>query len=421
MKHSYAATENHSPQAPSRVLLVAQNDFKGGAGAAVRNLHRLILTSGDDYGITSTLWVMESENPLPRTIVGLPGRRWARWWIGVLTFLSRAFCKVLLERDGQIRSLAWVRTGVGSAINNMDIDVVLFGWLGDATISIEELGDVQARKFLVLHDEWAIGGPAHFLALQADNSGPWFLATKLEASLSQWMRRRKDVSWSAELGVVSPTRALAEKVRASSLFCAADVKVVPNCIDWEFWRPGQVDKDDFPFPLDDSLPMVVFVAAGGIRDRRKGYDFLLDSLAQQPVGTNIQLIVVGSTLDAEHFPWGHTVPVGRLDHIAMRSVYRMAQVVALPSTQEIQPMVALEALSCGTSVVSIAGFDIDGALARNGARFVSADLDSEVFGSLILQETRAESPLAPKVRNSAPDVLNAVGTHFERLSFLKKH
>lgn len=414
MKRPSPAIRNDRPQAPIRVLLVAQNDFKGGAGAAVRNLHRLILTSGDDYGITSTLWVMESENPLPRTIVGLPGRRWARWWVRVLTFLSRAFCKVFLERDGQIRSLAWVRTGVGSAINNMDVDVVLFGWLGDATISIEELGDVQPRKFLVLHDEWAIGGPAHFLALQAENSRPWASPKRLEASLSQWMRRRKDSSWNTELGVVSPTRALADKVRASSLFGAADVKVVPNCVDWEFWSPGHVDEDDLPFPLDGSLPIVAFVAAGGIRDRRKGYDFLLDSLAQQPVGTNIQLIVVGSTLETEHFPWGHTVPVGRLDPIAMRSVYRKADLVALPSTQEVQPMVALEALSCGTSVVSIAGFDTAGAVVRGGARFLSADLDSAAFGSLLCQEAQTR----PTLRAQYDDAADAVEHYFGRLSFL---
>lgn len=418
MKNSYPATKKHGAKGPIRVLLVAQNDFKGGAGAAVRNLHRLILTSGDDYGITSTLWVIESQNPLPKTIVGLPGRRWERWWTRVLTFLSRALCKVLLERDGQIRSLAWVRTGLGSAINNMDVDVVLFGWLGDATISIKELGDVEARKFLTLHDEWAISGPAHFLAPQVENSRRWAAATRLEPSLSRWMRRRKEASWSAELGVISPTRALAEKVRASSLFGSADVQVVPNCVDWEFWCPGQVDKGNLPFSLDDSLPIIAFVAAGGIRDRRKGYDFLLGSLAQQPAGTHIQLVVVGSTLEAEHFRWGHTVPVGRLDHIAMRSVYRMADVVALPSTQEIQPMVALEALSCGTSVVSIAEFDTVGAVIRGGARFLSADLDSEAFGSLLIQEAQMESPPPAQDQNQVPDTADAIEYYFRRLSFL---
>jgi glycosyltransferase involved in cell wall biosynthesis len=418
VKNSDPGTRIDKSEGPIRILLVAQNDFKGGAGAAVRNLHKLILTNGGEYGISSTLWVIESENPLPKTIVGFPGGRWNQWWTSLLASLSRAFCKLFLERDGQIRSLAWVRTGVGSAINKMDVDVVLFGWLGDATISIEELGGVKAPKFLILHDEWAIGGPAHFLPVQPGHSRqlPW--TARLEASLARWMLGRKEASWTDELGVVSPTHDLAGKVRESSIFREGGVKVVPNCVDWEFWCPGQVDQDEMPLPVDHSLPIVVFVAAGGIQDRRKGYDFLVESLSEQPAGANIQLIVVGSTREVEYFQWGHTLPVGRLDQVGMRSVYRMADVVALPSTQEIQPMVALEALACGTSVVAMGGFDTQGAVLRGGARFLSADLGPEAFGSLLFQVAQAQTSLRPQSENYSRDAADAVKHYFGRLSFL---
>jgi D-inositol-3-phosphate glycosyltransferase len=113
-------------------------------------------------------------------------------------------------------------------------------------------------------------------------------------------------------------------------------------VDTDVFSPGRDGLTRAAFGLPDRTPLVLFV--GRLVDK-KGYQHLL-----QAVGPEHHVVLVGSGRPAGPLPPGATF-LGPLSRSRLIPLYRAATVFVLPSTGEVFPIAAQEAMACGVPVV----------------------------------------------------------------------
>ena len=107
-------------------------------------------------------------------------------------------------------------------------------------------------------------------------------------------------------------------------------------------------------------PLILFGAAGGGNDPRKGFDLLCEALNfLNSKITNVELVIFGQykpeneiNLDFPTHYMGHLH-----DEISLKILYSAADVMIIPSRQDNLPNTGIESHACGTPVVA---FDIGG-------------------------------------------------------------
>ncbi len=155
--------------------------------------------------------------------------------------------------------------------------------------------------------------------------------------------------------IVSPSSWLAAEARRSSMFKGFSVEVIPHGLDVEIFKPldKRTAREVLGLPLDAK---VILFAADGVKNNRKGYDLLLEALAQFQGSPAPFLVSLGGGAAP-----GMAANVCALGHISsprlMALAYSSADVFVAPSRAEAFGQVALEAMACGVPVVA---FDVGG-------------------------------------------------------------
>jgi glycosyltransferase involved in cell wall biosynthesis len=278
-----------------------------------------------------------------------------------------------------IVSIAWPPTGLGRELEQRFkqglLELAHLHWLGDRTLSIEEIGRLSMPLVWTLHDQWAFCGAEHYtsppLPGESASSDERFAHAYSTGSRPSheagpdinrrtWQRKRR--AWHRPIDTVCPSRWLADCARRSTLIGDWPITVIPYPIDLNVWAPCDQSQARVLLGLPTDRPLVLFGAMGGIVDSRKGADLLLEALQRlrsQVVGTpleRLELVVFGQSRPAQPpdlaFPIHYT---GHLhDDISLRLLYAAADVFVIPSRQDNLPNTGLEAHACGTPVVAFA-------------------------------------------------------------------
>lgn len=283
-------------------------------------------------------------------------------------------------------------------------DLIHLHWLGAGFCRIETLAKFSQPLVWTLHDSWAFTGGCHVPFAcdryrQRCGACP-VLGSRREADLSRWTWRRKERAWrDLNLTIVAPSCWLAECVRSSSLLGHFPVRVIPNGLDVERFRPMDRSTARNLLGLPEDRKIVLFGAVNATSDANKGWRLLhqaLKVLASDVSG--VEAVVFGA-------PRPNVLPdvgmplhfLGELNEEAkLVAAYASADVFVLPSLSEVFPLVGLEALATGTPVVAfnIGGLpDLiehqrDGYLARP---YELADLARGIAWFLEDPERRAEA------------------------------
>lgn len=151
------------------------------------------------------------------------------------------------------------------------------------------------------------------------------------------------------------TAALADKLVAVSDYTGRSyreflgnkpVQVIRNGIDTQFFSPSHTQKDR---PRDKFHLLFV-----GNFTRRKGADML--PAIMDKLGASFSLSYTsGLRVKDERPTRTNMLPLGRLNKEQTRDAYRKADVLIFPTRLEGLPLVALEAMACGTPVVATDG------------------------------------------------------------------
>jgi len=335
-----------------KVLQLNHSDKNGGAARAAYRIHHALRASGVD----SRMWV-NSASFGDSTVQGPVGKV-AKVKAMIRPTLGGLPCRLFQTGNPIIHSPALLPSDWVKKINASDADVVHLHWVAGEMLSIKDISQIEKPIVWTLHDMWAFCGAEHYTEEYRWKEGYYSNNRPSYESgfdLNRWTWERKRKYWKQPMHIVAPSRWLGRCVEESSLMQGWPVKVIPNALDVEKWKPVDKEHARQLLHLPADVPLLLFGAMGGGKDPRKGYDLLLEALRRvTTTNPELELIVFGQ-LQPENSP-DLGVPIhytGHLgDDVSLQLLYSAADVMIIPSRQDNLPNAGKEALSCGTPVIA---------------------------------------------------------------------
>ncbi len=355
-----------------RVQHVAYSDIDGGASRAAYRVHQSLSKHEKELSLVSRMRVIRKLSKDPNVIGGPAGGDLKFFTQRALNKLSRRIYS--FRHKNSVFSTAWPSSGLGKELNskyrNNQFDILNLHWLGDHTLSIKEIGDLEMPVTWRLPDEWAFCGCEHYSELPKNHKHNYqkgygnSLKNLMTLNINNYSWNLKMKNWLKCINIIAPSNWIAECAKKSQIFKKSFISVIPTPIDLENWRP--IDKKfarkKLSLPINKKI--ILFGAVGGLFDKRKGGDLLLETLRKVEAekfkdDQNYELVVLGEKNGEINFPYNiKTHFIGKINDDSLMSLYYSASdIFILPSRQDNLPGTGLEALACG---LPVAAFDIGG-------------------------------------------------------------
>lgn len=282
--------------------------------------------------------------------------------------IHRMYDKHLAQRDPNLELFSMAEQVERNRLNSHDFSsgIVHLHWIAFMSDFQTLFRSIPSHTPIVwtLHDMNPITGGCHYSGgCERFKSGcgscPQLLQrdTKDLSSHSFGIKagalRRKNIT------IASPSRWLLELAKASPLFPeSTSFHHIRLGFDLKQLRPEVKVQARERLGIAPDVPLIGF-GAEAVGNPRKGLDLLLPALAQLNGRHSLQAAVFGSGKIGGS---GLNLPkIHSLGYVSqpekMRDFYSACDVVVVPSREDNQPQVGLEAMACGTPVVA---FDVGG-------------------------------------------------------------
>lgn len=251
-------------------------------------------------------------------------------------------------------------------IKDYDPDIVHLHNLHGYYLNIEELFHYLAESnkpvIWTLHDCWAFTG--HCAYFDFVNCDKWRTQCcncpqmreypdSLFVDQSEWnYKKKKEIFTSVKnMTIVTPSTWLANLVKKSFL-SSFPVRVINNGIDLDVFKPTPSDFRE-KYHLESKY---IILGVASVWEQRKGLSYLLD-LAHN-LNCSFQVVIVGlSKKQMKQLP-SNVLGIERTNSVQqLVEVYTAADVFVNPTLEDNFPTTNLEALACGTPVIT---FDTGG-------------------------------------------------------------
>ena len=334
-----------------RIVHFSKYEGKGGAARAALNSVRAQRAAGAD----ALLCVGAGTRREPFVIAPRGLRRFR----SLANFaIERIPFRLIGRSRYDARSLGLAGMDAPFLAESLGADLVVLHNI-DGFVRIEDLPRLPCPVVWRTHDMWAMCGTEHYV----EDSEPFRHGSlgSVRQMLSRWTFRRKAEAYAktASLTICAPSNWLRDEIAASHLLNGREAVTIPNGIDTRAFSPEPRAEARARLGLPAEAPLLLFGAAGGLDDPRKGFDLLAAAIGGAAVALTAmgtELVAVGGgdigTLPLPAHLLGHVSDPARL-----RDAYAAADLVVAPSRLENLSLMVLEALACGTPVIA---FDVGG-------------------------------------------------------------
>lgn len=242
----------------------------------------------------------------------------------------------------------------------MDADLIHLNWIGAGFLPIQMLKWLDKPIIWTMHDHWAYTGGCHVTMdctrfeigcgqcpqLQSDDPD--------DKSYHNYQLKEK--AWqNLSMIVVTPSRWLGERIKASSIFRNHHVEVIPNGVNLDTFKHLPKQEARQMLNLDPSAKYIYF-GAMNVSDRNKGGDLLVEALHKLAYQQDdpIHLLIAGTYSETLNLPDNfHIHSLGFInDEVLSNTVYAAADISIVPSRQENLSNTIMESLASGTPVVA---------------------------------------------------------------------
>lgn len=231
----------------------------------------------------------------------------------------------------------------------------LHGWYLNLPMLFDYIKTNDVPVVWTLHDCWAFTGQcAHFTFVGCDRwiescggcpqlrRYPQSFIDRTEFLLQE---KKKLFSEVRNMTIVTPSQWLADMVKQSFLN-EYPVQVIHNGIDLEVFHPQKQCRKKFEL---GNAKTVLGVSLGW--DNRKGLDVFTE-LANR-LGPEYQVVLVGTDEHVDKLLPDRVVTIHRTyDQVELAELYSVADVFVNPTREDTFPTVNIEALACGTPVIT---------------------------------------------------------------------
>lgn len=338
-------------------LLLNVADNRGGAARAA---HRL-LSGLCRSGVNAQMLVQEKAGDdiavlAPRPMLG-------DWWQRLRPHLDAVPLRLYPHADlTRVFSSSCLPGRTLGRIQSLSPDFVHLHWVCEGFFPPRMLAQLEIPIIWTLHDLWPVTGGCHY---PGNCDGFMYrcglcpiLGSSRSCDLSRWNWWRKERAWRRlQLTVVAPSNWIAARARASALFSSVPIEVIPNGIDTELFKPHDRRFCRELLGLRTERPLVLFGSAGGVGDRRKGFDLLVQAiieLCRDSSCPEFEVVTVGGGEALSRKLPGVTIhSMGHMhDELGLALLYAASDLLVAPSREENLSNMVMEASSCGVPTVA---------------------------------------------------------------------
>lgn len=335
-----------------KALFLNSTDCRGGAARATMRL----LKAMQSVGVDVELLAQEYGDKIAQHGVWNRCRLWLKPRLDSLPVLRYP------NRTGMIFSPSRLPDGISEIVRRKQPDLIHLHWIQEGFVKIETLAVLKAPIVWTLHDSWPFTGGCHLpykCCRFADRCGACpVLGSDDEDDLSKKIWTRKKKAWkNVPMTLVAPSKWLAEKARASSLFCDQRIEVIPNCFDSSVFRADNREPARKKLGIEPDKPVLFVNASQMSVDHNKGGDLLglvLAKLATHANSSGIHLLLVGGNFPANLIPDTMSVTYTgqiRNEHL-MAEFYAASDLLILVSRLENLSNTVMEAMACAVPSVA---------------------------------------------------------------------
>ena len=277
--------------------------------------------------------------------------------------IHRLYDEHLDQRDPMLETYAMAEQPNPSVLDwtSIDADIVNLHWLSFFADFPSFLKSIPKHIPIVwtLHDTHAFTGGCHYngnCMRFSDGCGdcPQVRSPNpQDVSLTSLLAKRKSYRYK-KLQVVAPCKWMLDLARRSSVWPAkTSFKKIEYGLQLEKFQPIGQSEARAALKLDPKKRLVAF-GAMEIDNPRKGFAHLMAALKKvKAAGVDCECLVFGSG-EIEQTEWLPKLnSLGFLDSAErLCQAYSAADVVVVPSIEDNQPQVGLEAMACGTPVIA---------------------------------------------------------------------
>lgn len=294
-------------------------------------------------------------------------------------------------------------------IKKINPDIVhlhnLHGWYINLPMLFDFLKSENIKVVWTLHDCWAFTAQcSHFTIEKCEKwktgcySCPRYKLypnTYVDRTRTMYKKKKEWFTGVENMVLVTPSQWLADLTRQSFLK-DYPVQVINNGIDLSVFKPTESNFKE-KYNCQDKF-VLLGVASGW--DERKGLDVFIE-LAGRLDNSKYQIVLVGTNEDVDKQLPDNIISIHRThDQKQLAEIYTAADVFVNPTREENFPTVNIEALACGTPVVT---FDTGGSkemisekvgayvptgnvkmLESEIVKFCNASLNEEMFKKIVL-------------------------------------
>lgn len=341
---------------PPSVLHLSTYDAHGGAGRAAYALHSAMLAAGVDSTIRVARTAANTANDRPEVTAGSALR------FRAANRVDRQLWRLQRSPNDTWRSPARFGSLSAAEVNRSHADVVNLHWVTAGFLSIREIGRITKPIIWSIYDMWPFSGTEHY-GISAPDARWRTGYTKnnrpkdergVDIDLHAWEQKKH--LWRPSQ-VVAASNWMHDAVQASALMHDWPISTIAHVIDCEMFQPNDMLAARNALGLPTNVPLILFLAGGGIHDPRKGWDLLEQGLGKIITAIpTVEVVIVGPIDETYTSPSG--IKLHWRGNISSNEIlalhYNAANVTVVPSREDNMPLTAMEAQSCGKPVVAFA-------------------------------------------------------------------
>lgn len=285
------------------------------------------------------------------------------------TFNSRRVNVALARITGFNGCFAWFETyKLLKKIDEFKPDIIHLHNLHDSYINLPMLFSYIKKHNVptvwTLHDCWSFTGQCpYFTMVKCDKwktgcyGCPQYKAypsSLYDNTKRMWRLKKKWFTGVKNMTIVTPSEWLAGLAKESYLK-EYPIQVINNGIDLDVFKPTHSNfREQYGIPEDKYIVLGVSFAWG----YRKGLDCFVEMA--EKLGKQYQIVLVGTDDEIDKNLPKNIISIHRTQNQkGLAEIYSVADVFAMPTREENYPTVNLEAIACGTPVVT---FETGGSL-----------------------------------------------------------
>lgn len=283
------------------------------------------------------------------------------------TFNSRRVNVALARITGFNGCFAWLETyKLLKKIDEFKPDIIHLHNLHDSYINLPMLFSYIKKHNVptvwTLHDCWTFTGQCpYFTIVKCDkwkagcHNCPQYKeypASLYDNTKKMWLLKKKWFTGVKNMTIVTPSRWLARLAQESYLK-EYSIQVINNGIDLNVFKPTHSNfRERYEIPAEKHIILGVSFAWG----YRKGLDCFVEMA--EKLGEQYQIVLVGTDDEIDKNLPHNIISIHRTQNQKeLAEVYSAADVFVMPTREENYPTVNMEAIACGTPVVT---FDTGG-------------------------------------------------------------